>query len=557
MYICYMNTKEYILESDKIHKGKYSYINTVYINAKEKVNIICPIHGEFSQNPYSHKKGFGCNKCAIEERALNKKININDYIKECNKIHNNKYDYSKIKNLTQKNKIPIICPEHGEFKQNAFLHKNGSGCPTCFNEKKKTNLKCDTETFLDKISGFNNFNTCDFSKVNYVNAKTPITIICSKHGEFNRLPDDILRRKNICLKCHPKKTPINKITTKEYIKRGNDIHDNFYVYDKTIYINPKKSLIITCPKHGDFKQIAYNHINKTNPRGCKKCSLKYNNQENEIKDFIKSLNISFKSNNRKILDGQELDIYIPSKNLAIEYNGLYWHSEKKVGAKYHLNKTELCESKDIQLIHIFEDELLFKKNIVKSRLKNILGITENKIYGRKCEIREVETKIGNKFLNDNHIQSATGSSIKIGLYYSDELVSLMTFSKPRKGIGSNYDGYELVRFVNKLNTTVIGGFSKLLKYFIKTYEPKKIVSYADRRWSQGHVYEKNGFKLDGINKPNYWYIIKQERKHRFGFRKQKLKDEGFDITKTEKQIMNERGIDRIYDCGTLRFILDL
>jgi hypothetical protein len=233
---------------------------------------------------------------------------------------------------------------------------------------------------------------------------------------------------------------------------------------------------------------------------------------------------------------------------------LYWHSEVYVDKNYHLNKTKLCEDKNIRLIHIFEDEWLFKQEIVKSRLKNILGLTENKVYARKTIIKEVSTKESNNFLNENHIQGPVNSKINLGLYHNNELVSVMCFNKPRVGIGSKYDGYELSRFCNKLNTIVIGGADKLLKYFVNIHNPKQIISYADRRWSQGDLYEKLGFEKTKINKANYSYIINKQRKHRFNYRKNVLKKQGFNTTnKTEHQIMLERKIYRIYDCGTITY----
>jgi len=259
-----------------------------------------------------------------------------------------------------------------------------------------------------------------------------------------------------------------------------------------------------------------------------------------------------------IIKPNQLDIFIPSHNLAIEFNGLYWHSEQYKPNNYHLNKTESCEKQGIQLIHIFEDEWLFKQDIVKSRLLNIIGLTQNKIYARKTEIKEVLSLQSKEFLTKNHIQGSINAGIKLGLYYNDELVSVMLFNKPRLGIGTSYDGYELSRFCNKLNTNVIGGADKLLKYFIKSYQPNQIISYADRRWSQGNLYEKLGFELKVVNKPNYSYICGKIRKHRFGFRKELLKKEGFDtINKTEHQIMLDRGIYRIYDCGTKTYQLKI
>ena len=238
---------------------------------------------------------------------------------------------------------------------------------------------------------------------------------------------------------------------------------------------------------------------------------------------------------------------------------MYWHSEEYLNNNYHLNKTQECEKQSIKLIHIFEDEWLYKQEIVKSRLQNILGLTPNKIYGRKTEIREVSSKITKEFLIDNHIQGNVNSKINLGLYYNDELVSLMTFGNLRKSMGSTQkdDSYELLRFCNKLNTTVIGGADKLLKNFIRLYTPKEIISYADRRWSQGNLYEKLNFTHIHDSKPNYWYILGTNREYRFKYRKDVLVKEGYDPSKTEHQIMINRGIYRIYDCGNKKFTLTI
>ena len=208
--------------------------------------------------------------------------------------------------------------------------------------------------------------------------------------------------------------------------------------------------------------------------------------------------------------------------------------------------------KGIQLVHIFEDEWIYKKDIVKSRILNLLGKSD-RIYARKCEIRNVSPSTARSFLDDNHIQGFCSSAYRYGLYYNGELVSLMTFGNKRKNLGSkSINGhYELLRFCNKLNTTVIGGASRLFKHFIKEVKPIEIVSYADRRWSNGNLYEKLGFTLTHKSQPSYFYVINDKRENRFKYRKDALVKEGYDKDKTEHQIMLERGIYRIYDCGCL------
>ena len=283
-------------------------------------------------------------------------------------------------------------------------------------------------------------------------------------------------------------------------------------------------------------------------------------QQKEIVKFIKTIyDGEIIENDRTILGGKHLDIFLPELNIGIEYDGLYWHSEIFKEKNYHINKTKLCKDNNIFLIHIFEDEWLYKKDIVKSILKNKLNTITNRIYARKCVIKEINSFNCEKFLNENHIQGSCASKIKIGLYYNDELVSIMTFGNERICMGkkSINDSYEMIRFCNKLDTNIIGGASKLFNYFIKTYNPKNIISYSNNRWFDGSLYKNLGLNYILESKPNYWYIIGNKRKHRFNFRKNKLIDEGFNPSLTEHEIMLSRKIFRIYDCGNKKFALIL
>ena len=279
----------------------------------------------------------------------------------------------------------------------------------------------------------------------------------------------------------------------------------------------------------------------------------------EIFNFIENeLGFKCSINNRSVLGGLEIDILINEKKIGIEYNGLFYHSESRGKHKnYHLDKTKLAESKNIKLIHIFEDEWFYKQDIVKNRLKTILGVFDDKIFARKCIIKEITSQEKDLFLNNIHIQGTDKSSIRFGAFYNDELVGVMTFSKLRKVVGyknSGSDEYEMLRFANK---SVVGLVSRFLKHFIKNYNPSKIISYADRRWSpiaNNCVYNKVGFKYVGETKPNYWYTKNSKiREHRFNYRKDILVSKGYDSSKTEFEIMNELGYERIWDCGSFKF----
>ena len=277
--------------------------------------------------------------------------------------------------------------------------------------------------------------------------------------------------------------------------------------------------------------------------------------ESKLKLFIKSLNLEIIENSRDIINPLELDIYIPSKNIAIEFDGLYWHSDKfNKDKNYHLNKTEECEKNGIKLIHIFEDEWVLKQEIVKSRIKQILSLNNSiRIHARKCQIKKISPEIKNEFLNKFHIQGGDNSVIKLGAFYNDELVSIMTFSHGSisKGSKNIKNVWELNRFCSNSNYHIPGIASKLLTYFKRNYDWKEIFSYADRRWSNGNVYKQIGFELDSITKPNYWYIKGMEKVHRFGLRKKY--NEPKDIP--EWVLRAKEGYHRIWDCGHLKFIM--
>jgi len=233
---------------------------------------------------------------------------------------------------------------------------------------------------------------------------------------------------------------------------------------------------------------------------------------------------------------------------------LYWHSELNKPKNYHLDKTNMCLSKGVNLYHIWEDDWCLKCDIIKSIIRNKLQRTEHSIYARKCIVGDINSLDSNNFLNDNHLQGSSKSSIKIGLYYNNELVSIMCFSKPR-GVDSN-DVYELSRFCNKIDYNIVGSSSKLLSFFIKKYKPAKIISYSDKSIFDGVLYEKLGFIEECVNKPNYKWVIGKKRHHKSKFRKSNLVKQGYDINKSETDIMySDVGAFRIWDCGLIKWSL--
>ena len=328
------------------------------------------------------------------------------------------------------------------------------------------------------------------------------------------------------------------------------------------YKGVRRSYLWKCKKCGDeFKDSL---PNSSCPR-CFNCfpipSYNSSKPEKEIAKFLSEhtktvLNKRFYfTEDRKRY--HEIDIFLPDYNIGIEYNGVYFHSEISGGKNknYHITKTNFFEEKGIQIIHIFECEWLEKKEIIKSVLLSKINKNKNVIYARKCEIRTIDSKTANEFLIENHIQGKCLSSVRYGLFHENKLVSLMTFGKSR--FNKKYN-WELIRFCNIKNTSVIGGFSKLLKFFIKNNEGS-IISYADRRFSNGNIYLKNNFKLLQKSSPNYFYLkLKGYRTllSRQNFQKHKLRNvlDNFDENVSEWQNMKNNDYDRIWDCGNLVFV---
>lgn len=281
---------------------------------------------------------------------------------------------------------------------------------------------------------------------------------------------------------------------------------------------------------------------------------KTSQSELDLRNFIESIwdgDVLYSDTN--ILSGLELDIYIPELKLAIELNGERFHSDLYKTKKYHLKKTKECNDLGIHLIHIWNSDWQNKQEIIKSQLKYKLGKVETKIWARQCEIREVSHQVAKQFLEENHLQSFSVSKHRYGLYYKNELMQIITFGKLRRATGRVHknNSYELIRSCNKINTVVVGGVSKLFSHFIKKHNPEYILSFANRDFSDGNMYEKIGMQFYDYTDVGYFYSNGSRREHRYNFQKHKLVEMGFDENKTEYEIMSERGYYRIWNTGNL------
>ena len=457
-----------------------------------------------------------------------------------------------------KNKISI---RPSNMTNNIRLNRNPP-CKYCGAKASGEKQTKTMEEYLKDIKEICNDNYTVLEE--YIDGDTPIKHRCNLCGhKWDVSPSNILNayknNKHTCPKCN------NMVRDdRPYDIRLKEINPNIIPLEE--YKGRKTKI--------EHKCLICEHKWPTTPNsmlngsGCPKCANKITQSkaELEIIEFLKSYNLNILEKNRTILNGKEIDIYLPDYKLGIEINGNYWHSEKYKGKKYHKEKTDTAEEKNIRLIQIMDDEWNIKKDIVKSKILYILKLNKNlpKVYARNCYIKEITSKEKNEFLNNNHIQGEDKSNIKLGLFdkKSNILMSVMTFAKPRTLMGSggktiNYD-YELTRFASNKEYIVIGGFSKLFSYFKNKYEWNNIISYADRRYSFGNLYETTGWEKLHITNPNYWYVNKNTkvRYHRFSFRKSVLKNKFpklYDENLTEFEIMDKTEYFRVWDCGNIAY----
>lgn len=297
------------------------------------------------------------------------------------------------------------------------------------------------------------------------------------------------------------------------------------------------------------------HSRAISKQGCPTC--KSSAGERSLYDHVVSL-LGDKSlvihHDRSLLVKKELDIYVPSLNIAIEYNGLYWHSEAKIKDRnYHYNKWLECKKLGVQLIQVWEDEWLASPDIVKSMLAAKMGMTDTeKVSARDTVVRAVPLEEAQAFLNAHHIQGHASSSYTLGLYEkkTDTLVAVLCVKWTDKAKTT----LDIVRFA--ASTTVRGGFTKLLAYCEKNYHPECFITFSDNCVSDGNLYRTNGFTKVSDVKPDYRYVVNNERKHKFGYRLKKFKTDP-SLTwmpgLSERELAELNGLNRIWDAGKVKW----
>lgn len=284
--------------------------------------------------------------------------------------------------------------------------------------------------------------------------------------------------------------------------------------------------------------------------------------QNAIEMFVRSIvgDQEVESNTKRVITPYEIDIYVPNRNIAIEFNGIFWHGEVngRKPKQYHANKTQMCADKGIRLLHIFEHEWANSQSIVESKLRVVFGCVSEKFHARTCEVVPLSWQDAAPLLDKWHMQGAGPRGECVGLLHCGTVVSVLTFGKDRF---SGESRFEIYRYASAPNTVVVGGFSRLMKRMVQTSGAIEVISYADLRWStvDGSVYQRSGFVYTGSTEPNYYYFQPRyptKLYSRIKFQKHKLPGllENFDPSKTEWENMQDHGFDRIWDCGHARWV---
>lgn len=549
-----MTHEKFVGKCTLLYGDTFDFSETKFIDMTTPVSYTCKVHGVVSASPRYILNGLGCKKCSLEKKNAEARHDTNWFISESKRKFGDAFSYDKSVYVGAHESIIITCKEYGDFETTPAEHlKSKTGRTSKLNNK-----QFDDTYFLSKFTEKHK-NLYSYTKTKNIHRHGSITCTCQKHGDFEIKTAYHLNGGG-CPMCAKENSSAiardrHRYNKEKFVELASEIHGDRYNYDFVEYIDSHTKVGIVCKTHGLFYTKPHNHLNSKS--GCPACISYSSRAEQEIYDFLISNGVTPIRNKKEGVDIFEYDLFLPDKKIAIEHHGLYWHSDKFKDDNYHKNKRLASLKNGVRVIQIFSDEWTNKRDICESMLLNRVGICKTKIYARKCSIVELTSDECNIFLEKNHMQGmGVNAGIRLGLRYGNELVSVMTFCNYRRSLGmtSVIDGYELLRFSNKLNVSVIGGASRLFSYFRKKYSPTEVTSFCNLRWGEGKMYTNIGMVKIKETAPNYYYTKGSVREERFKFTKHKLVEMGHSEAKTEREIMQELGYFRVYDCGHAKYL---
>lgn len=481
---------------------RYDFSGAMYTGALARIqNVVCPVHGVFSQYAAQFRKGRGCPACGDAQRAISRRTPQEEYFEKVATVHAGKYDYSESKFTRMNAMLDVRCPTHGVFSISANHHfYRRQGCGMCEQEARKARI------------------------VQY------------RHLSAQAKIDN---------------------TAKTFFERCTAAHEGRYTYPEQVYAGAKEKIRIVCPVHGEFEQAAWAHLAG---KGCQKCGAADPKWEREIVAFVEGLGFSI-VRSAPVLDGRHIDVYVPEHKFGIELHGLHWHTESKRDKDYHRQKWAVAQAQGVRLVQVFEDEWLQKQQIVKARIAAMLGRCE-RFDARKCCVEVLDSASARAFLHEHHIQGAGNARVYYGLRLQDRLVAVASFCPARSGAmtGAGKEGvWEILRYASA--GRVRGGFTRMYKRFLQDYAPQQVISYCDLRYGDGRLYAAAGLTLDSVTEPDYWWVPagKIQRIPRYTTQKHKLQQHPvlgafYQPGMTEAQVCHAAGWERIYGVGNQRWV---
>ena len=589
-----------------------------YVGSAIKGIAVCPTHGQFMITPNALMNRIGCPTCALLERSDKRRMTTGGFIAKAQSVHQDKYDYSRVEYTSAHAKVYIVCPKHGEFQQGASSHLSGRGCPKCRNESVGDSCRIDQGEFLVRCVEKHG-TKYDLSEVSYAGMTNKIKVICLTHGDFYPTAGNFVGAGSGCPACgratvgmksrkplsyyvingakkhngkfhykgliyknsqaylrlacpehgefvqlahdHLKGIGCEKCARpvfdlESFIRTANRIHDNKYDYSKSLYTGALEKTTITCPTHGEFQQTPSSH---TSGQGCPRCAgTGPSSGQLEIAEFLKQFTqVEVEAG---VDDSRKrFDMFLPEHNLAVEYHGLIWHSTAfSADPLKDYKKHKIAEKAGVRVIHIYQDEWACRRPVVERTLMSAIGKLP-KTYARQTTVEEIDRASALQFFKDNHLQGEPNSRLFLGLQFNEELVACMSFDMARS-TRRNTDKrlWELQRYA--ATHTVVGGASKLLSAFLKKALCHTLISYSDNRAFTGRMYEKLGFTLEHETAPDYCYVsnnLRQGRVHKSKFQRKHLpsKLETFDVEKTEVENCRDNGWYQLFDCGKKKWSL--
>lgn len=495
---------------------RYDFSRAVYHGALTPIaGIVCAVHGEFRQYAAQLRKdGAGCPTCGAEARADSRRASLEEFTARAIQLHRGKYSYAKVQYRTALEHVIVTCPDHGDFPITPAKHINtGQGCPKC---AELTRGKHKPGTNTGALAG------------------------AVQIAKFSAL----------------------------FVPRATQTHGDTYDYSKVVYKGAQEKIEIVCPTHGAFWQSPEHHIKRA--YGCPACSPQKSKAEDQIAGWL-SMFTSVVQRDRNVIKPRELDIYLPDRNLAVEYCGMYWHAQFSVedenkGKNRHFTKYQEARAAGVRVITIYESEWQQRQPQIRRLLRNAVGKSKGKLMARKCELRQVTKEEATTFFGRYHPQGGSGHGTHYGLYWNSKLVACMrfVFGVNDRGAGAANASWTLGRYATRV--TVSGAASRLFKAFVVDKKPTEVKSFSDNRYFGGAMYEQLGFTMEEELPPDYqvWSQkigLRPKPHYQRRFLQARLRDHGFDEvfdpatdTRTEREMTYHMGAGRIYDCGKKRWV---